>query len=55
MEKKSEQKVRAEASRGKNEPMARNPKVATNQNAEVRPTRAAARAQPGTDESAKAR
>ena len=45
-----EQKIRAEASRGKNEPIARSAKVAPGQNGEVQPKRSAARKQPGTDE-----
>jgi len=48
---KSEEKVRSEASRGKNEPLAKTAKVVPGQNGEVRPTRQAAREQPGTDES----
>jgi hypothetical protein len=55
MEKTSEAKVRAEASRGKNEPIAKNAKVQAHQNGEVSPTRGAARQQPGTDESKNSR
>ena len=51
MKNRSEREVREEASRGKNEPMAKTPKVATNQNGEARPPKDAAEAQPGTDES----
>jgi hypothetical protein len=50
MKPRSEAKLREEASRGKNEPMAKNAKVIQKQNAEVGPTREAAKAQPGTDE-----
>jgi hypothetical protein len=50
MRRTPERKVRAEASRGKNEPLARNAKVIPEQNGEVRPTRQAARQQPGTDQ-----
>ena len=53
MGKKPEEKVRAEASRGKNEPIAKGAKVITNQNGEVRPTLEAARRQSGTDEARK--
>jgi hypothetical protein len=52
MKRISEGKVRGEASRGKNEPMAKTARVVPNQNGEVCPPREAARKQPGTDESA---
>jgi hypothetical protein len=46
----SEDQVREEARRGKNEPMAKSPKVHRKQNGEVEPLRSTARKQPGTDE-----
>ena len=46
----SEERVREEASRGKNEPMAKRAKVRREQNGEVEPLRSTARKQPGTDE-----
>ena len=46
----SEKQVREEASRGKNEPMAKTAKVEEEQNGEVEPLRSTARKQPGTDE-----
>jgi hypothetical protein len=46
----SEKEVREETTKGKNEPLASSPKVIPGQNAEVRPIREAAQAQPGTDE-----
>lgn len=42
--------MREEARRGKNEPMAKAPKVKEEQNGEVAPLRSTARKQPGTDE-----
>lgn len=51
MKRISEGAVREESRRGKNEPMAKTPVVAPQQNGEAEPTRAAARRQPGTDES----
>jgi hypothetical protein len=51
MKRISEEHLRAEASRGKNEPMAKTAKVAHGQNGEVKPLRSTARKQPGTDES----
>jgi hypothetical protein len=50
MKERSTGKIRAEASRGKNEPLAKTARVATGQNGETRATRQAAKAQPGTDE-----
>jgi hypothetical protein len=50
MKRISENQVREEASRGKNEPMAKTPKVRRGQNGEVAPLRSTARKQPGTDE-----
>lgn len=50
MERISEKSIREEASRGKNEPMAKTPKVKPEQNGEVEPLRSTARKQPGTDE-----
>jgi hypothetical protein len=50
VKKVDEEKVRAEASRGKNEPMARSPHVAPQQNGEAEPTISAARKQAGTDQ-----
>jgi hypothetical protein len=51
MRKTSEGKIRSEEVRGKNKPLAKSAKVVQGQNGEVRPTRRAAREQPGTDES----
>jgi hypothetical protein len=53
MSESREEQVRSEASRGKNEPMAKSNKVHVEQNGEVRPKRAAAREQPGTDQNAR--
>jgi hypothetical protein len=50
MKRISEGQVREEASRGKNEPMAKTPKVRPAQNGEVTPLRSTAKKQPGTDE-----
>jgi hypothetical protein len=50
MKRISENDLRREASRGKNEPMAKGPRVQTKQNGEVEPARSAVRKQPGTDE-----
>jgi hypothetical protein len=50
MERISEKEVRSEASRGKNEPLAKTPKAVPGQNGETRPPREAAKQQPGTDE-----
>lgn len=47
----SEEAIREEARRGKNQPMAKAPVVEPQQNGETAPTRKAARQQPGTDES----
>lgn len=55
MKRISEEQVRAEASRGKNEPIAKSAKVARQQNGQVEPRRSTARKQPGTDESEDAR
>jgi hypothetical protein len=51
MKRVSEGQVREEARRGKNEPMAKVPKVKETQNGEAQPLRSTARKQPGTDES----
>ena len=53
MKRISEEQVREEASRGKNEQMAKNPKVRREQNGEVEPLRSTAKEQAGTDESKK--
>ena len=50
MKRISENQIREEARRGKNEPMAKNPKVRRAQNGEVAPLRSTAQRQPGTDE-----
>jgi len=50
MKRVSEEQVREEARRGKNEPMAKEPKVQRKQNGEVDPLPSTARKQPGTDE-----
>jgi hypothetical protein len=50
MKRISEETLREEASRGKNEPIAKSAKVNLKQNAEVEPSRAAIRKQKGTDE-----
>ena len=52
MKKISESALREETRRGKNEPMAKSPRVETAQNGEAKATRQAARRQPGTDEAA---
>jgi hypothetical protein len=49
MEQISEKHIREEASRGKNEPMAKTAKVKPEQNGEVEPLRSTAQKQPGTD------
>jgi hypothetical protein len=54
MERISEDQIRDEAARGKNEPIAKDPKVRREQNGEVEPRRSTARRQPGTDEQSKA-
>jgi hypothetical protein len=46
----SEEKIREESSRGKNEPIAKSPRVIIKQNAEVETTEEAAKKQPGTDQ-----
>ena len=46
MKRISEERVREEASRGKNEPMAKRAKVRREQNGEVEPLRSTARKQP---------
>jgi hypothetical protein len=51
MKKISENQIREEVRRGKNEPMAKDAKVDTTQNGEREPTRESARKQPGTDQS----
>ena len=53
MKRISEEQVREEASRGKNEPMAKAPKVRRGQNGEVAPLRSTAKKQPGSDEARK--
>jgi hypothetical protein len=53
MKRISEKQIRDEASRGKNEPMAKTPKVRREQNGEVEPLRSTARKQPGTDQARK--
>jgi hypothetical protein len=50
MKRIAEDQIREEARRGKNEPMAKSPKVRREQNGEVEPLRSTARKQPGTDE-----
>jgi hypothetical protein len=50
MKRVSEGQVREQARRGKNEPMAKEPKVQQKQNGEVEATHAAARRQSGTDQ-----
>ena len=49
MKRISEKAVRAEASRGRNEPIARSARVHRTQNGEVQPSRSAAKKQRGTD------
>ena len=55
MKRISEKAVRAEASRGKNEPLAQTTLVQKGQNGEIAPSRSAARRQPGTDEAERSR
>jgi hypothetical protein len=50
MKRISEKQIREEVRRGKNEPIAKTPKVQQEQNGEVAPLRSTARRQPGTDE-----
>jgi hypothetical protein len=49
MKRVSQEQIREEARRGKNEPMAKEPKVQRKQNGEIDPLPSTARKQPGTD------
>ena len=55
MKRISEDDLRREASRGKNEPMAKGPNVRSKQNGEVEPMRSTVQKQPGTDEAKRTR
>jgi hypothetical protein len=55
MKRISENQLRAEASRGKNEPMAKSARVQPKQNGEVEPLRSTAQKKGGTDEAKRKR
>ena len=55
MKQVSEQSVREKCLEGKNQPMAKEPRVDKQQNGETEPTRTTALKQPGTDEAKQSR